>query len=65
MPMPYKGFVIEPYAAIQMVYDEARTAGTKRPKTRKAPGYLVRYPNSDATKFFRTIAAAKKYIDNY
>ena len=62
----YRGFEIEKVTrAIQMGHDEARIAGTKRPKTRALPvQYLIHYPDGGG-KSVNTMKAAREYIDNY
>ncbi len=65
----YRGFEIEPYDAVEATaLRTSRFVGGKRQVEhgfRKATGYLVRYPDSDATKLFPTLAKAKAYIDEY
>ena len=70
--MIYKGFRIEPYSATNVGYSSpsvGRDPRTNRSiikqKTRKDEGYLIYYPDSDASKFFKTLRAAKQYIDDY
>jgi hypothetical protein len=65
----YRGFEIEPYIASELTtLRTSRFVGGKRQiehGSRKVTGYLIRYPDSDATKFFPTLAKAKAYIDEY
>ncbi len=65
----YRGFEIEPYGGSEVTaLRTSRFVGGKRQiehGSRKVTGYLIRYPDSDATKFFPTLAKAKAYVDEY
>lgn len=58
----YRGWRITSYDATQLGY---RVSPMRPGKGRKDEGYLIHYPDSDATKFMKTLTAAKKYIDDY
>lgn len=58
-----KGFIVEPFEGIHS-HSDVRTAGTKRKKTRKIKGWLLKYPDGGG-KVFPTLAALKKYTDEY
>jgi len=57
----YRGFRIVPDERVQLGYRVATGPG----KGRKLIGYIIFYPDSDATKFFTSRRAAHAYIDSY
>lgn len=61
----YRGCSIEKFEGFH-VHNDARTLGTKRPKSRKFSGYDITMPDdSRPSKVVNTMKAAREYIDNY
>ncbi len=62
----YRGFSIEKIeGAVQAGHDQARVAGTHRPKTRKIGTQYLIHLEDGGTKVVGSMRAAREYIDNY
>jgi hypothetical protein len=61
----YRGFRIVPDERVQLGYRLGEGTRSRPGKGRKLLGYIIFYPDSDATKFFTSRRAAHAYIDSY